>query len=547
MKKLVIWLCFIWSVIALIFLICWNNNTDAYILTNTGEPMIECSYKLDKEIIEGWYNEDDGIWYFFLPSYMKNLRHVMFEGRKHAIDDVICLDGKQIIIKISSNLTSVYVSTTKKNNELLWADKEYKEAGSIKTVNKQGEIFFKEFEYITGRGNSTWAKEKKPYTVKFKEAIALEGMTPTKKWVLLANAYEGTKVSYKMMLDMAKYIGLEYTPDSQWVDLYLNGEYVGNYLLCQAIDVNSGCIDLKNGILVEKDYPDYYVKEENGFVLDNGLTFSIKAPKIISEDEIKDISQYFSMVDSLIRKGDKSYNYYLELETIAKNYLMDEISYKSDTGITSTFFYKEKEDNILFMGPVWDFDGCFGDTSGKWTDFEGRVLDTKETYRGEFYLDWYNLLYENDEGYYAKVIEIYRSLLPYLEYLVNIGIDEYAAYIGDSVRMDMIRWDYGENRAGYYDMFENNIRYLKFFLSKRINFLSREWESECNINYDVGNGRLHTIELEIDGEIIREKIMDGELIENLPHYEGRKWIYNRDGKEWNQYIPVLENVSLRLE
>ena len=59
------------------------------------------------------------------------------------------------------------------------------------TVNYKGKL-----EYITGRGNTTWALEKKTYALKLAQAYPLLGMNNTKKWVLLANGYEGSKIMY---------------------------------------------------------------------------------------------------------------------------------------------------------------------------------------------------------------------------------------------------------------------------------------------------------------------------------------------------------------
>ena len=93
---------------------------------------------------------------------------------------------------------------------------------------------------IKGRGNSTWSMPKKPYnmtiykddTYNKKDSVKfIQNGVKSKKWTLLANYFDNALIRNKIAFDLAKAmkIGL----DSQFVDLWMNGEYLGNYLLCQ--------------------------------------------------------------------------------------------------------------------------------------------------------------------------------------------------------------------------------------------------------------------------------------------------------------------------
>ena len=104
---------------------------------------------------------------------------------------------------------------------------------------------------VKGRGNSTWNKgypdgstgtskgafqtRKAPYTVKLEKKADLFGLGRSKSWTLLANYEDRTSLCNKIAYDLAGKMGMVYTK-SVFVNLVLNGEYMGVYLFCQKIN-----------------------------------------------------------------------------------------------------------------------------------------------------------------------------------------------------------------------------------------------------------------------------------------------------------------------
>ena len=107
---------------------------------------------------------------------------------------------------------------------------------------------------IKGRGNSTWAAQKKPYRIKLKNKTSLiDGSDANKKWVLLANSGDPILIKDYTVKKMAMKLGLYNTPDVCFVDLYYDGEYRGNYTLGE----RAGCDgDIPNGSAVEGEGAD---------------------------------------------------------------------------------------------------------------------------------------------------------------------------------------------------------------------------------------------------------------------------------------------------
>ncbi len=222
---------------------------------------------------------------------------------------------------------------------------------------------------VKGRGNSTWKMPKKPYQIKFSSKTKVLGMAKQKKWCLLANYLDGSMMRNKLVYDMGREMGLTGSPDSQFVDLYVDGEYQGAYLLCQKIDAgSSGCNLGDDGIIVELDNM-YYAEEDYWFKgkYCNGY-FTLK--ECNNEDNQEAIFDAFkSKVDSFEtalyakNKDWETISSYINEESFAKMYLIFDYTQNVDGMYSSTYFTWDGDE--IKMGPVWDFDRAMG--NHKWS------------------------------------------------------------------------------------------------------------------------------------------------------------------------------------
>ena len=96
---------------------------------------------------------------------------------------------------------------------------------------------------IRGRGNFSWGLPKKPYRIKLDKKADLFGMGSNKNWVLLANYIDESLLRNKTAYELSRELGLEYM-DSTWCDVVFNGEYVGNYQLCEQIRIDPTRVDI---------------------------------------------------------------------------------------------------------------------------------------------------------------------------------------------------------------------------------------------------------------------------------------------------------------
>ena len=110
------------------------------------------------------------------------------------------------------------------------------------------EYFYDGATEIKGRGNSTWWESeglKRPYKLKLDKKTDLLGIggAKNKHWVLLANMIDHTNMRNELVSDLAKELGVDAMSTTNVV-LILNGEFIGNYELCEHIRIGKGRVDI---------------------------------------------------------------------------------------------------------------------------------------------------------------------------------------------------------------------------------------------------------------------------------------------------------------
>ena len=387
-----------------------------------------------------WFKAEDGNYYLFLPTSITKLLckisfvadgEVLIDGNKVNNGDIISLLGKSqitvscknknYVVKIiqETQLASVFITTESGNLDAVHADKEHKEAGYIQVVNADGVSYEYDgdLEYIKGRGNSTWKMEKKPYNLKLDKKADLFGMGKSKKWSLIANHSDSSLMRNAIIYTVAGQV-LDYTPKYTPVDLYINSEYMGSYILTTRVEVDdnrveiedldganedanpdvdfdeldrggvygtySGLLegtqkwveipndpeDISGGYLMELEIADRYPDEISGFVSNDGQPVIFKNPEYATESEIKYISSVYQSFEDAVMADDgenSAGQYYTELcdvESFQLFYAINEWASNMDCGLTSTYMYKPEGDDKIYAGPVWDFDIAFGNNGG---------------------------------------------------------------------------------------------------------------------------------------------------------------------------------------
>lgn len=558
-----------------VFLVQIQNRDMQFMMDADRGLVITLKTGKDEEFLYPWFDETTGLTYFFLPSFVQDNRIYCDRIKKEAME----IDGKSVsgwksfeweeqtvysisydgmdydvVFMKSANLPSLFIETDSGSMDYLNADKENEEAGEINLIMASGSVEYQgRLKKVSGRGNSTFATAKKPYTFTLEEAYPLCGLDMGKKWNLLALHYEENKMQSKLIYDMAAYLGMEYTPGSTWVDLYCNGNYQGLYLLTEAITVGDGRVEIYDlekenertikpsnitgGYLLERDVTESLEPTEVYFTTNIcNYNFVINTPKVPTEEEYSYIKDFVQNIENLLVSGDTGYKNYMDLDSFAKQFLIDKLVLNPDAMRSSTFYYKDQDSDVLKVGPLWDYDRAMGVSM---PDYETAIGDYPDTMN-----DWYMPLYAEEE-FHRKLLSYYEQLLPYLQELIETGIDAYAESLEAAVAMDTTKWPLGS----VYTEHESYVRYLKYFLTNRIRFLNEEWSvSGTILEGDFSSGEEHTVCFYAeDGTLLDSyPAKDGECVTSLPELDqdSFEWRYHLDGKGFDTRYPVFEDMNL---
>lgn len=263
---------------------------------------------------------------------------------------------------------------------------------TINVENTEKYNFKGESGGIRGRGNTSYQLDKRSYKIKFDNAIDLFGNGKAKEWTLISNHFDLSLSRNYLAYSVAYAIGLEYSSSVQFVDLYLNGEYRGVYLVCDQIEIGENRVNITDSDALDTGYViELDEREDNtNFVIDR-IPYSIKEPNTLRADQIAFVEQYMNDCMSAIKGSDYSQiEALIDTESFARAYIVFEMFKCVDVGFSSFYMYKDAGDK-LFCGPVWDFDRSVGNISNN------------ESARRYYYLwakmdnVWFNYLLRHDE------------------------------------------------------------------------------------------------------------------------------------------------------
>ena len=161
---------------------------------------------------------------------------------------------------------------------------------------------------IKGRGNTTWLWPKKPYRIKLDKKTDLFGMGKNKNWVLLANYLDESFMRYDTAAKLSHEFGLT-TMDCVWTDVVLNGEYAGNYQLCEHVRVDDDRVEVfdweeeaknvasavvkaekKKGNMLDKDALEDALQEDLSWITSGVFTF---------DNTVYTVADYYTVSEDL--------------------------------------------------------------------------------------------------------------------------------------------------------------------------------------------------------------------------------------------------------
>ncbi len=353
---------------------------------------------------------------------------------------------------------------------------------------------------IRGRGNSTWTKfPKKPYKFKLDVSQNLFGFGKAKDWVLLADYIDNSLLRNCLAYKIAgEFSELEASPDCQSVEVYLNGEYRGVYLLCEQIEIDDDRVDITEipdsvdtGYLIEMDQwaldgasTDIYVSVPDS--LRSNRAYTIKAP---DELEITDAHKEYirayikSCIDALYADDYAKVCELIDVKSFAQAYIVYELTKNPDVDYSSFYMYKDAG-GVMRCGPVWDFDMSLGNAEHK--SYGKTYYQDPSSSNLEFYArdknPWFKGLLRFDD-FKALVATELAEYAPKIEKMID-DVTTYALSKSEAYKQNFEKWDViGVNtwtNPTYIveiDTWEEHVAYCKAYLEKSLTALKENYSN----------------------------------------------------------------------
>ena len=477
----------------------------------------------DIDRVVNWY-EINGKFYFFIPASINyDAAKFFITGGNVTVDSATYAEAKtltevfgdktevkvgsdgrtfDVVIVNESKTASVFINTESGNLDYIHAQKGNEEEGLIEIVDAEGNTVYEGGLEIKGRGNSTWQMEKKPYNIKLDDKENLFDMGKTKKWSLIANHGDDSMIRNVLAYEAAERAGMPYNPQFTPVDVYINGNYMGAYLLTTRIGIDKSNVDIEDlegetedandedletyprggyygkyagllegtkkwfeipndhaditgGYIIEMELANRYADEASGFVTTRSQPFTMKTPEYASKAQMEYISDYCQKVEDAIYNGASmaELGKLVNVESLAQMYIINEWASNQDASLTSTYFYKPAND-VLYGGPVWDFDIAFGNNDSgrfgndykdptKWTVCYNRMY--RNTVFGLWDVDEqptvYNVLTKN-AAFISEVEKEWNSdAKAAINETISWATDTYIPAIEGSAVANAIRWN----------------------------------------------------------------------------------------------------------
>lgn len=499
-----------------------------------------------------WQQEDK--LYAFLPSACKNAGLTP--------DIPVEIDPSSITQMYSEHIPAVFIETESGTSEQINQDKDIREPGQISVLNADGHTNFTlPLDYIKGRGNTSFTEfDKKSYQIKFSESVPFLGMKTAKKWIFTANAADASLLRNALSRNLAKHLGLPQSEPGVFVDLYLNGEYTGNYYVTEKIEIEKARLnitdlekitklmnddddlslyetvwgdttkakqipnepeDITGGYLIERDFDNRFLKEVdiNGsyFITNANECFIVRSPEYASENQLSYINDFIQCVENALLSPDgidaqsgKYYTDLIDIESFARKYLLEEVTDNYDGGVASSYFYKDIDavSDKLYAGPIWDYDVTWGNSPA----YLGYISPSPNRLtKLASHMDatvWFSSLY-NKQEFYQKITSCYENEISgYLEILADQILPQLAEMTSASAAMDRVRWQKQYAANGTMRSLEGEITFISDYILLRKAFLDKAWIEQLPV---------HQITLLTENTVYETLyVLDGEPLPDLP-------------------------------
>ena len=396
-----------------------------------------------------------------------------------------------------TNLPTVYIET--KNKAAVTSKKDFVNA-TWKMVDGDQVVTLSDMK-IRCRGNSTFSGSnatKKAYRVKFSEKVSLLGDkgVADKNWVLMANHYDKSLIRNALTTDiMGRFAGMEFNPGALFVDVVLNGNYIGNYQITDHPDVESGRLDIETPG-DDAEASEGFFLEADGWKDHKYVTTTLKSVPVrihkpkdgeVTTAQSNYVKSWLDRFESALFSKDYKdpelgYRKLVDSVSLANLYLCTEMSANYD-GFWSTYLFKRPNDQKMYFGPLWDYDIAYNnDTRGNNTT-ERMIVDINTG----VCRSWFTRMWR-DPWFRQLILRRYRELRDAgIEAHLQHAVDSLGNLLAASAKLNFDKYGINTkvyNEVAIHDTYAEYITDLKDFLTQHFAYLDHEIVERANATYE---------------------------------------------------------------
>ena len=282
---------------------------------------------------------------------------------------------------------------------------------------------------------------------------------------------------------------MPWAPHSLFVELYLNGVYEGNYQLIEEIKVDSHRVNITELAQTDTTLPnitggylmeiDDRMDEAFTFTTPQGVPIGLNDPDFTPSPEVPEQTAYISNYVTTAENALYGANYtdpklgwraYFDEASAISFYIVNDVMGNVDGGgfASSDYLYKERNNPLIYMGPIWDFDISSGNVN-----YASIVNPTQPWMQinGGWYVRWLT-----DPGFKADLTaewNLLKSNGVFTSWIASI--QQQAAKLEQSQANNQGRWPMqgievwpNSEAAGSYD---GEVSYLTNWITLRIAYL----------------------------------------------------------------------------
>ncbi|MEA3461648.1 MAG: CotH kinase family protein, partial [Bacteroidota bacterium] len=387
-------------------------------------------------------------------------------------------------------------------------------AGNYNHNTDPGNVYDGQISIEVRGESSAWFSPKKSYSLETQtdsgtnNNVSLLGLPEENDWVLYAPYSDKSLIRNVLTYLVFEEMG-HYSPRTRFVEVVLNNDYHGIYILTEKIKRDKNRVDmakllpedisgdeLTGGYLLRIDklsgMPSTHYWGSPVYPPLPGYSrvlYSYFDPKYtelndIQRNYIKDYLYDFesALVHSNFKDPDLGYRAYLDIPSMVDMMILNEFTKEVDAYLFSHYFYKQKDSDggKLVNGPPWDYNLAFGNNN----------------YYPDVHLD-YNWLYDQDNRVYwwARVMEdswfrnalrcrwdtLYQTVLS-SEHLHGI-IDSTLLVMGESIPRNYRRWPvlgvYVWPNSYVGQTYSDEEWFLRNWIDDRLEWMDGRWGGQC--------------------------------------------------------------------